>query len=113
MCFFRKKQGSISYFFLTLLLFLIFPNIAKAQDVFFYDDFDSHRESWQILGQDWEITPLHGDNAFKTTFSDINTRALAVIDKAGSEFWDDYSVEGSFYSINGVDQLIWVRVSID
>lgn len=113
MCFFRKKQGLISYLLLTVLLFLIFPNIAKAQDVFFYDDFDSHRESWQILNQDWEVTPLHGDNAFKTTFSDVNTRALAIIDKDGSEFWEDYSAEGSFYSVNGVDQLIWVRVSID
>jgi len=57
------------YFFLVALFSLVFPATIEAQDVFFYDDFDSHRESWQILSQEWEIASLHGNNALERLFN--------------------------------------------
>ncbi|MBL7078445.1 hypothetical protein ISS42_02210, partial [Candidatus Shapirobacteria bacterium] len=95
-------------FYLLCLPHLLFPE-AQAQNVFLFDDFDLNRETWLELSQSWNIIQDEGNGVLHTTFLATDTRALITPDIQEAQSWDNYSLETSLKSLNGVDQMIWFR----
>ncbi|MFH1601900.1 MAG: alpha/beta hydrolase [Candidatus Shapirobacteria bacterium] len=105
----NKKLRHVLFLFLLPFSLALKPKISFAQTILFYDNFDSARENWKIQSQNWNVIDLLGNGVLQTSFFPTDTQALIFPDNLDSHNWQNYSVEASLYSINGVDQMVWIR----
>ncbi|TSD04773.1 MAG: hypothetical protein Athens071412_648 [Parcubacteria group bacterium Athens0714_12] len=101
---FYKKYFLIFCF--TLIFWFFIPNVCRAENVLFQDDFnDGNADGWEVVSgsqENWRVE--NGKYIVHVEGYDSNSGSVA-----GDINWDDYIFEVEVMGIEGIDKAIEFR----